>query len=148
MLWHFQNTKLYRTQGEYDTMNRQHVRLIRDLFIDFQENGLSYTQSPRMLAIYSACASARLRERCIVPINVPCMLHLYVHVWVRHRCQEFTTRMAEFHSECGTEIAVSRSAMHRRRRGERGYNFRNPFYAYGHGPRRVVKTACGRKLRW
>ena len=37
-----------------------------------------------MLAIYSACASARLRERCIVPIDVPCMLHLYVHVWVRH----------------------------------------------------------------
>ena len=25
---------LYRTQGEYDTINRQHVRLIRDLFID------------------------------------------------------------------------------------------------------------------
>ena len=25
---------LYRTQGEYDTMNRQHVRLIRDPFID------------------------------------------------------------------------------------------------------------------
>ena len=37
--------------------------------------------------MYNACASARLRERCIVPIDVPCMLHLYVHVWVRHSCQ-------------------------------------------------------------
>ena len=37
-----------------------------------------------MLAMYGACASARLRERCIVPIDVPCKLHLYVHVWVRH----------------------------------------------------------------
>ena len=40
--------------------------------------------APRMLAIYIACASARFRERCIVLIDVPCMLHLYVHVWVRH----------------------------------------------------------------
>ena len=54
------------------------------LLTDLQENGLSYAQVPRMLAIYSACASARLCERCIVPIDVPCVLHLYVHVWVRH----------------------------------------------------------------
>ena len=27
-------TSLYRTPDEYDTKNRQHVRLIRDLFID------------------------------------------------------------------------------------------------------------------
>ena len=31
-----------------------------------------------------ACASMRFRDRCIVPIDVPCVLHLYVHVWVRH----------------------------------------------------------------
>ena len=57
------------------------------LLPDSQENGLSYARAPRMLAIYSACASARLRERCIVPIDVPCMLHLYVHVWVQHKLE-------------------------------------------------------------
>ena len=49
---------------------------------------MSYAHTLRMLAMYSACASARLRERCIVPIDVPCMLHLYVHVWVRHNDEE------------------------------------------------------------
>ena len=37
-----------------------------------------------------ACASARFRDRCIVPIDVPCVMHLCVHVWVRHIRQGFT----------------------------------------------------------
>ena len=34
-----------------------------------------------------ACASARFCDRCIVPIDVPCIVQLYVHVWVRHSVQ-------------------------------------------------------------
>ena len=48
------------------------------------ENGLSYTLHPADASYVYACASARFRERCIVSIDVPCMWHLYVHVWVRH----------------------------------------------------------------
>ena len=36
-----------------------------------------------MYIIYM-CASVRFRERCIVPIDIPCVMHLYVHVWVRY----------------------------------------------------------------
>ena len=34
--------------------------------------------------ILNMYASARFHERWIVPRDVPCMLHLYVDVWVRH----------------------------------------------------------------
>ena len=78
---------MYRTRDEYDTKNRQHVRLIWNPFIDWlckRENGLSYAPCPTDASYVCACASARFRERCIVPIDVLCMSQLYVHVWVRH----------------------------------------------------------------
>ena len=92
---------LYRTREEYDTKNRQHVRLIWDPFIDWlRRTGWVILNAPRMLAIYIACASARLRERCIVPIDVPCVLHLYVHVWVRHRLDIPTKRSLSPENNC------------------------------------------------
>ena len=45
---------------------------------------MSYALYPADASYVHACASVRFRERCIVPIDVPCMWHLYVHVWVRH----------------------------------------------------------------
>ena len=50
-------------------------------------NGLSYAHwCSQVLAMYIIymCASPRFRERWIVPIDVPCIWHLSVHVWVRH----------------------------------------------------------------
>ena len=50
-------------------------------------NELSYARCcSQALAVYNIymCASARFRERWIVPIDVPCTSHLCVHVWVRH----------------------------------------------------------------
>ena len=69
-----------------DTRNRQHVLLMRDTFCTGERIERCLYGS-RKLAMYRmhACASARFRDRCIVPIDVPCVLHLCVHVWVRHR---------------------------------------------------------------
>ena len=36
---------------------------------------MSYAHTPRMLAMYICVRIRRLRERCSVPIDVPCMLH-------------------------------------------------------------------------
>ena len=69
----------------YDTRNRQHVLLMRDTFCTGERiERCSY--GSRKLAMYRmhVCASARFRDRCIVSIDVPCVLHLCVHVWVRH----------------------------------------------------------------
>ena len=65
----------YRTPDECDTKNRQHVCLIRDLFIDWLGERVELCSYPWMLAMYISCAHQRLRERCIVPIDVPCRLH-------------------------------------------------------------------------
>ena len=53
-----------------------------------KENGLSYAWwCSQALAMYIMLmyASARFRERWIVSIDVPCVWHLCVHVWVRNK---------------------------------------------------------------
>ena len=55
------------------------------------------------------CASARFRERWIVPIDVPCVLHLYVHTWVRHTVKPILQLLHASHSGMNKTLVLARS---------------------------------------